>query len=372
MILLNIFSGGLGAVSSWVQTPVFDSSTTYMTMLVSQLSMGLALFCFAINLICNYAKETVNMLTKESGSGLFFDLNELIRALLVLFALFSYPAISASGVEILETFNKATTPGTEQAIALSKSINEKMAASKEASLNQKVSDLEAIINNKDVKREDRERAKKMLSVIKEENYEADGISLLNFSADALLELFAIALMQGVKLIILPLTLIIWRVLIILAPIAFALSLLPISSMKDCISSWFSSVLTIGLSFTTINILDHLVGDMFLGQLTRGEDVNAMVFYVFIIIYIMTFWLTAKVTGSKGGGAFVSKVVGVSAAVGALAAQGALAGAGALGGGSGGAAGAASAASEGSAASSGGTANTISNIGKESTSNTDEE
>jgi hypothetical protein len=111
--------------------------------------------------------------------------------------------------------------------------------------------------------------------------------------------------------------ILFKLLIIVGPLAFAFSILPI--FRDKIEHWFSTLLTVGLSFTTIHILDHLYFELMSNMWDNMAEVGSFdvlgkhIFDIGLIIsYSMVFWITSKFVGTSEAGRFISKGVGMTA------------------------------------------------------------
>lgn len=136
----------------------------------------------------------------------------------------------------------------------------------------------------------------------------------------------------------------FKFLLIVGPLAFAFAVNP--KFKDLIYDWLGAVLSTGLVFTTMNLIDYFyaatlrmrmaesnaIGGHILGTQAAGEVLFNL---AFIILYASAFKLTKTFVPGKGLGAgLVGKALGLgAAAVGgvALMAGGAAAGAGGGGG-----------------------------------------
>ena len=121
-------------------------------------------------------------------------------------------------------------------------------------------------------------------------------------------------------------------LIIIGPLAYMMSIVPM--FEGIMKLWFKNYLNASMWFLVIGILDKLLlGFTGLGQMmaevgtfdgkayahwtwgtTEGSGANMVKMLIFALMYLITPFLSAKITGATQSGKFMSGVIGVGTAV----------------------------------------------------------
>ena len=106
----------------------------------------------------------------------------------------------------------------------------------------------------------------------------------------------------------------FQILLIFGSLALAFSLL--KTFENTFEIWFKTTLTVGLSVTTINILDHVSNGMM--SVITDSNINTLdshsalsVQVILIVCYVSTFWITGKFVAKTDAGGFLTKVVAVT-------------------------------------------------------------
>lgn len=144
----------------------------------------------------------------------------------------------------------------------------------------------------------------------------------------------------IKLIVGILAVIIFKILLVLGPLALAVSIIP--AYRGQADIWFGTLITTGVVLTTMHVIDCFTYGL-LSMIWESKDYSFEDGYivtatntVMIVAYLMTFWITSKWIGKGDAGRFISKTVGLAAmatgmaAAGVMAAKGGAAAAGGAG------------------------------------------
>lgn len=319
-----------------------DELTTSLTGQIITIALGVAAICFVCSLAYNYFKNGFEtFVSPDKGSGGFPDYLEIGRAIVIMLMIVMYLPISKTIVSSIETINSATAvPASfsKNYAELMKKYDESnttdidemtVAAAKEevATNGENKAQAQKILNdtedNTNGKKSDDvggvwDSAAKSLTAIETVLNPGNLVPLLLHSLCSVL--FAI-----IKWIILGVCVVIVKVLVILGPLAFAFSILPV--FKKQMEIWFSTLVTTAMVFTTINIIDAIVGSIFVfildptksDTMAPGEVLALDI--IILILYCSSFWLTSKIVGKGDAGRIISKMVGTAAAAAGLAMSG---------------------------------------------------
>lgn len=261
-MLLQVLPGG-GAtdtfISKFFDNDIFNAVTQQMTKQTQAIAIGLAAFLFALTLGYNYFKNTLDSVTSDSSDGKIVDIKDIVRCLVIIFFISIYsltilPAIN----DTVRGFNTLTVPSTAQQTQLNTQVKQYMNLQK---INTDRADSIAAIstiNNSNASTEDKIKAVNMLndkdpSVIQQIG---DAFNIEKYVAKfgAWLMGECLNIISGIiKMIIGILSVILFKFLLVIGPLAFAVSIVPI--FRNQIDVWFGTLITTGLVITTMHILD---------------------------------------------------------------------------------------------------------------------
>ena len=145
------------------------------------------------------------------------------------------------------------------------------------------------------------------------------VQLLNPANLATLVLHAIAaLLVGIiQVIILGIGVVIVKILVILGPFVFAVSMLPVFQKQ--LSVWFGTLCSSCMVFTVINILNQIIWQTFKHIYTESADIvdaaTQQIQYLGMDLallgaYCSCFWLSSKIVGHSDAGKIISKAVSI--------------------------------------------------------------
>lgn len=328
---------------------IIDSAMDSLISKYQLIASGLAITLFLITLAWNYGSTAIKNL-KDKNAEFFVDYEDIARTLIILGVISIYSPIIGTLIGGIEQFNNLTKPSEAQAHyygELTAQVAQGSTASvydfeikadeaklAEPGLDQTTrSVVEYHLNELNAKKNNLgSKLQPSSTGVKAENYSSlwDTVSsaisqpfkLLN---DCLVWLSWLVV-SLIRIIVTSITINVLKVLIVIGPLAFAFSILPL--FKNQINIWFGTLLGTGLVFTTMNILDSIL----LAQLNhfKTEDSSTIVgdstsilgmALTIIIMYLLSFWLTTKFVGKGDGGKAVGKAVGVAVAAGAMIASG---------------------------------------------------
>ena len=145
------------------------------------------------------------------------------------------------------------------------------------------------------------------------------VQLLNPANLATLVLHGIsALLVGIiQVVILGIGVVIVKLLVILGPFVFAVSMLPVFQKQ--LSIWFGTLCSACMVFTVINILNQIIWQTFKAIYTESADMvdaaTQQIQYLgmdlaLIGAYCSCFWLSSKIVGHSDAGKIISKTVSI--------------------------------------------------------------
>ena len=311
---------------------ITDAMTTSITSQVITVAFGVALLCFACNMGYNYIKNGFESFV-SGGEGKFPDYMEIGRCVAIIIIISVYLPFIKVVVGTCEVINQATAVSSEvlrerQEISntLDKSTaawQEEMAAvDDEQEQNQNQGWASKMVNWA------KKRAKAAVAAgkeIMESSSSAFSFDLLTYAFHALFGL----LKNLIEFIVTGIAVVIVKVLVMLGPLAFAFSILPV--FRKQIEIWFSTLVTTCMVFTTINILNAIFAAVFIAikageagfniDLTNrsmGSDTVLALDCILVIMYCTSFWLTSKIVGKGDAGRIISKMVGTATALAGMA------------------------------------------------------
>ena len=248
---------------------------------------------------------------------------EIARCLVLFFCLSIYTPIAQTIVGTMEVINEATSLTSERAQEFAQFMaqsaieqGEMIAEYDKHSLQSEVAAGEdntgAMQYELDKKMEEDEMTGVRSSVEKI-------VQLLNPANLATLVLHGIsALLVGIiQVVILGIGVVIVKLLVILGPFVFAVSMLPVFQKQ--LSIWFGTLCSACMVFTVINILNQIMWQTFKAIYTESADMvdaaTQQIQYLgmdlaLIGAYCSCFWLSSKIVGHNDAGKIISKTVSI--------------------------------------------------------------
>jgi len=322
------------------KSATIDPFLLKMILRVSLVAGGMATTLAILNIGYNYIKNALQQLTNQQAERII-DINEIARTLIILALIGLYtPIITASmgAIEMVSDKLKMTVDGedklTEEYVTKAYDYyfytNEKIIALEEKVKAEKDEAKREELNR--IIEEEREKLKKGEEIAKDVSGETIR-SVMRWSIGSIITQRVIGgvmtviglIVENIALGIVSLGL---KILLVLGPLAFAFSILPV--FKNQVSVWASATLNFAFASMTMDIIHALdVQYLFSLSIFPFDFENSIAYNLSkVAIYAMPFWFTAKYVGKGEGGAFVGKMMGMATAALAMVMTG---GAGAVGG-----------------------------------------
>lgn len=301
---------------------ITDGLTMELVSQMTVIAFGVGVICFICNLAYNYLYHGASQLLSPNEDK-FPDMMEIARCLVLFFCLSMYTPIARTIVGTMEVINEATSLTSDRAqefaqfMAESATVQGEMVAEYDKhSLQSEISDGEdttgAMQRELDKKAGGDEMTGVRSSVEKI-------VQLLNPANLATLVLHGIAaLLVGIiQVIILGIGVVIVKILVILGPFVFAVSMLPVFQKQ--LSVWFGTLCSSCMVFTIINILNQIMWQTSKNIYTESADVvdaaTQQIQYLgmdlaLIGAYCSCFWLSSKIVGHSDAGKIISKAVSI--------------------------------------------------------------
>jgi uncharacterized membrane protein len=311
-----------------------DALTLQLVAQISVIALGVAVICFIINVAYNYLRTGAsNLLTNNEES--FPDIMEIARCLVLFFCLTLYLPIAKTIVGTLETINRATSLTNSNAAEWAQAMNyyggrEHESLSSDNGATQAAIDTgkeyatgaqKAQTDSPDNYTENKSAFEKIASI-------ATLLSPDNLAAN-IVHGIASVLVAVIQIVVGGIAVITLKILIILGPLVFAVSMLP--CFQKQLQVWFGSVCSIGMAFTVINILNTIMWQLFKNM--WNADLNSLagsglrapemigIDLSMIGAYCSVFWLSSKIVGHGDAGRMISKTMGLVATAATLAIAG---------------------------------------------------
>lgn len=303
-----------------------DGLTSSLTSQVMVVALAIASICFTGNLMYNYLSSGFKKFVGD-GSEPFPDYTEIARCIVIIICITSYLPIARTLVGTMEAINKATSvEHVDYIMAYAKMEQANAAPEMDGQL--ETDGTQVIVNFENeqaTSEEDSGGISKLISDIGKLVMMLDPRNL----AALLFHGVCYMIVGIIKLVITGVIVILTKVLVIIGPLAFAFSILP--CFRKQLEVWFGTLLTTGLTLTTVNILHaimdattgHLFGNQ-AGDLLESEAEKSLIMAldcVMIILYCSCFWLTSKFVGKGDAGRVLSKLVSTTTALAAMALTG---------------------------------------------------
>jgi hypothetical protein len=325
MVLLQAAQKTSVVYDALMQMDTMDPMTTDLIQKVAAVAASIAGICFVCSLAHNYFKSSFKSLFTQDASE-FPNYMEIGRGVVMIICIAAYPAIAQILSTTVETLNSKTNTSNlvvEVANTAKNAATETMAFSWKDRI---VLELrKAGIGYALTEKEKQEQAYAKNSI---ENSDGAPDSAVNpegekagiFDLGAMLDPanwipsglnFLTHMIVGViHIIIAGFAVIMFKVLLIVGPLAFAFSILP--AFENQLSNWFGTLLNVGFVFTTLNIMEHIVSGMYTyiySHHTAMESLNVFVLDLVIIFSTCSsFWITSKFVGKGDGGRVLTKLV----------------------------------------------------------------
>lgn len=320
-----------------------EISDTLTMSLVSQMvvfATVLAVICFICNMAYNYLYHGGSQFLNPDENK-FPDYMEIARCLVLFFCLFVYAPIAKTIVGTMEVINEATslTSGTssefEEYVSKAYEMKLEMLDEKDKlALEQEIADATeyAQAAQKEINEKMDDPSDKNLL------YNVSKIARLltpsNLAASLIHGIFSL-LALIIQIVICGMSVVIVKILIILGPFVFAVSMLPVFQKQ--LSNWFGTLCSAGMVFTVVNILNHIMWQVFknmwdysnanAGLAAVSEMQTVAIDIVMIGAYCSSFWLASKIVGRGDAGRIISKTMSIVTSAAAITVLGASAAAG---------------------------------------------
>ena len=273
---------------------ITDGLTMELVSQMTVIAFGVGVICFICNLAYNYLYHGASQLLSPNEDK-FPDMMEIARCLVLFFCLSIYTPIAQTIVGTMEVINEATSLTSERA----QEFAQFMAQS-------------AIEQGEMIAEYDKHLATLVLH----------GISAL--------------LVGIIQVVILGIGVVIVKLLVILGPFVFAVSMLPVFQKQ--LSIWFGTLCSACMVFTVINILNQIIWQTFKAIYTESADMvdaaTQQIQYLgmdlaLIGAYCSCFWLSSKIVGHSDAGKIISKTVSIVTTAATIALMGGAAAGGKL-------------------------------------------
>lgn len=320
---------------------ITDGLTMELVSQITVIAFGVGVICFICNLAYNYLYHGASQLLSPNEDK-FPDMMEIARCLVLFFCLSMYTPIAQTIVGTMEVINEATSLTSERAQEFAQFMAQSATEQGEMiveydkhSLQSEVAAGEdntgAMQHELDKKMEEDEMTGVRSSVEKI-------VQLLNPANLATLVLHGIsALLVGIiQVVILGIGVVIVKLLVILGPFVFAVSMLPVFQKQ--LSIWFGTLCSACMVFTVINILNQIMWQTFKAIYTESADMvdaaTQQIQYLgmdlaLIGAYCSCFWLSSKIVGHSDAGKIISKTVSIVTTAATIALMGGAAAGGKL-------------------------------------------
>lgn len=323
-----------------------DSLTSTLTGQVIGVALFVAGICAIVSVAYNFLSSGFGKLVGGDGEN-FPNYQELARTFVLIVCISAYMPIAQIIVGTIETVNSMTAVKSME--NLSRFYN-----MQQTNLVPDIQDGEVVTEGAEQGKTFFGKAKDFISEAVESGKEVlddatGGIgslvtNLANLTTilnpvnlgPLLIHIVAVFVSSIVKIVVTGIAVMMTKILIILGPLAFAFSILP--CFRKQLEQWFSTLVTTGMTLTTINILDAIINsvtghlfantlnaDVMFENIMGGQSIQIVAFdLVIIILYCSAFWLTSKIVGKGDAGRVLSKAVTLATTMAGIAITGAVA------------------------------------------------
>jgi len=344
---------------------IFDGLVNSLCASTVAVAFGLSGLFFFISLAWNYLNTGVKSLSGLNPES-FVNVSEIIRTLVIVACIGMYIPLVKTGVNTIEYINGMTKPTNlvqyVQSARNQQKVDDWLMNPLRQQFDSHLTKIEKLYGK------DSEKYKAFAAAVNLTDKAASNIdlneterdaptnsfdfsfSLLNFFFEnpngfitIILSAFAAIIRSIISPLIYAVVIGMSKFLIIVGPIAFAFSILPV--FRRQIEVWATTLVNALMVFTTLNILE-MINVAIVNYMYREpwmvDSTSSLAFsFSTIILSTMAFWLTGKYAGKGDAGRVLTKAIGMMAAAVGVAAgvasgvAGGAAGAAAKGGGGGG-------------------------------------
>ena len=291
-------------------------------------------------------------------SGFREVVSKLLRSFILMFLIGAYPLIFGAVANLADLINGYTAPSLTNMVEIHDKMLEDRIKKEEGDYTESLESESRYQNLDGATQTELDEAKQKQAAVNE-TVEEDEDDFWGFETEmkkltyylnpmrffhGIRDAIFLAIFFGVRVIISAVAITMIKVMYVIGPLSIAFSMIP--AFQDKLSKWFGLWTNCLLVFTTMNIIDHVVYNVMLDSFYtdnhwEGNSPALTNFYLgVLIVYCLSFWLTAHFVGSESAGKVLSTgVAAATAAIGAIV-GGATGGAGAAVGKAGSAAGSA--------------------------------
>lgn len=293
---------------------------------VSKIALIIGAACFIISIVFDWLDNVLKAYESGAEKQPVVNFNRLIKGAIILMLIAIYPLLSHGYIYVVREINKMTKMDI---VALKEyngrltDLNEKsdIPDLQEYTYKQLCENYEKFIKGKsedEIKKI--EELKASIDCEQLALYKAKGLEkLINMLNPARMQQIIVGgLVKGIivilRTVIKGVAVYLFQILLIFGSLALAFSLL--KTFENTFEIWFKTTLTVGLSITTINILDHVSNGMM--SVITNSNINTLdshsalsIQVILIVCYVSTFWITGKFVAKTDAGGFLTKVVAIT-------------------------------------------------------------
>lgn len=312
---------------------ITDGLTMELVSQMTVIAFGIGVICFICNMAYNYLYHGANQLF-NSNEDKFPDMMEIARCLILFFCLTLYKPIAQTIVGTMEVINEATSLTSDRAQEFAQFMMQSATEQGEIFAEYDKHTLEAEIAagedttgamqqelNKIAGEEEMSGVRSSVEKIVQILNPANLVTLCLHATAALL-------VGIIQIIILGIGVVIVKILVILGPFVFAISMLPVFQKQ--LSVWFGTLCSSCMVFTVINILNQIIWQTFKAIYAERTDAVDMatqqIQYLgmdlaLIGAYCSCFWLSSKIVGHNDAGKIISKTISIATTAATIALMG---------------------------------------------------
>lgn len=301
---------------------ITDGLTMELVSKMTVIAFGVGVICFICNMAYNYLYHGASQLLTPNEDK-FPDMMEIARCLVLMFCLTLYKPIAQTIVGTMEVINEATSLTSSRAEEFAQFMTrqadeqgEMLAEYDKHALESEVADgadTTGAMQHELDKKEEEDEMKGVRSSVEKIVQLLNPINLVTLVIHA----FAALLVEVIQIIILGIGVVIVKILVILGPFVFAVSMLPVFQKQ--LNVWFGTLCSSCMVFTVINILNQIMWQTLKAIYTPSADMvdgaTTQLQYLgmdlaLIRAYCSCFWLASKIVGHSDAGKIISKAVSI--------------------------------------------------------------
>ena len=240
---------------------ITDGLTMELVSKMTVIAFGVGVICFICNMAYNYLYHGASQLLTPNEDK-FPDMMEIARCLVLMFCLTLYKPIAQTIVGTMEVINEATSLTSSRAEEFAQFMTrqadeqgEMLAEYDKHALESEVADgadTTGAMQHELDKKEEEDEMKGVRSSVEKIVQLLNPINLVTLVIHA----FAALLVEVIQIIILGIGVVIVKILVILGPFVFAVSMLPVFQKQ--LNVWFGTLCSSCMVFTVINILNQIM------------------------------------------------------------------------------------------------------------------